>query len=232
MNCAEVRRKLLEDPNCSNQDLLEHAANCAACAGERERAIAFERQLQTTLEVQPPADLEARLKAAAVEPDGSRRYRLATAATLVLVLSSLLWVGAMSWFAPGPQRLAGLVLDHIQEEAELLDTGTELPVGKYSAVLAQFGVALGDDLGPVYHAERCPLDGHEILHLVVAGRRGPVTLLLLPGTRLEGPQPVASDRFTGVLVPASFGSMAVVGGPGEMVDPLVQRWRHGLTWKS
>ena len=68
----------------------------------------------------------------------------------------------------------------------------------------QFGAHLNGDLGPVYHVSRCPLDGREVVHLVLGGRRGPVTVLLLPGVGMSEPHAVTSDRYTGVLLPAAF----------------------------
>ncbi len=231
MNCEEVQRKLLEDPECRDPELLAHAAHCAACAGERERALAFERRLRASMEIEPPAGLEARLKAAEPKPGRRGLNRLAAAAALLLTLGTGYWLGSGWWPAPGQQRLAGTVLEHIRAEVHYLEARQALPAAELSALLDQFGAHLSGDLGPVYHASRCPLNGREGVHLVLAGRRGPVTVLLLPGVGLSEPQAVASDHYTGVLLPAAFGTMAVVGGPGEMVDPLVQRLRQTLVWE-
>jgi len=231
MNCEEVQRKLLEEPDCRDPELLAHAAHCAACAGERERALAFERRLRASMEIEPPAGLEARLKAAEPKPGRWGLNRLAAAAALLLMLGAGYWLGSGWWPVPAQQRLAGTVLQHIRAEAHYLEIRQALPAADLTALLNQFGAHLSGDLGPVYHASRCPLNGRDGVHLVLAGRQGPVTVLLLPGVGTSEPQAVASDRYTGVLLPAAFGTMAVVGGPGEMVDPLVQRLRQTLVWE-
>jgi hypothetical protein len=229
MNCEEVQRKLLEDPDSRDPELLAHATHCAACAGERERALAFERRLRASMEVDPPADLETRLKAA--PKPGRRGIPLAVAAALLVMMVAGSWLVSGWWPASGQQRLAGEVLEHIRAEAHYLEVRQALPAAELTALLDQFGARLNGNLGTVYHASRCPLNGRDGVHLVLAGRRGPVTVLLLPGVGISEPQAVASDRFTGVLLPATFGTMAVVGGPGEMVDPLVRRLHQTLVWR-
>ena len=44
--------------------------------------------------------------------------------------------------------------------------------------------------------------------------------------------PVQSDRFSGEVVPAAWGSIAVVGESGEVLDGLAERLAAKVDWPS
>jgi hypothetical protein len=63
-----------------------------------------------------------------------------------------------------------------------------------------------------------------VAHFVVQGEQGPVTVLLLPNEKVNGPERVDEDGFVGTIVPLQIGgSIAVVGEPGETALEDIQR---------
>jgi anti-sigma factor RsiW len=93
MNCQEFRRKLLEEPTCSEKAFLEHAARCAECNREHRHALQFEAELFRAMHVEPPANLESRIrqKIGASEPSKPHARHLpwlAAAAGLILLLGA------------------------------------------------------------------------------------------------------------------------------------------------
>jgi hypothetical protein len=66
--------------------------------------------------------------------------------------------------------------------------------------------------------------------MVVPGKRGPITVLIMPGEYLMQPRQVRSSRFSGVIVPTVYGSMAVVGEKLEPVEKVVEKMRRTIIW--
>ena len=61
MNCLECRRELSIDPRNDTVDLITHVNICPACSKEREKLLAFEDALESSLNVNVPAGLENRV---------------------------------------------------------------------------------------------------------------------------------------------------------------------------
>lgn len=228
MKCEEYRRRLGEDPYRQSTEMRDHAALCPECRKELERALAFERRIRTGMNIDPPPGLEERLKVLAPSRRRHNPLRIAAAAALLMALGIGVWLVEKPLPFGDQPVSAAMVLAHIEAELEYLEKHQALESSQLRPLLGEFGIRLQGDLGTVYHISRCPLGTTEGLHLVVAGRQGPITVLLLPDVSMPKPIPVASHRFTGVLLPSNLGGMAVVGGPGEMVDPLVTRLRQTL----
>jgi len=53
------------------------------------------------------------------------------------------------------------------------------------------------------------------VHMVLQGENGSVTVLLMPGEQIDTRNPVDNGRFSGVIAPTRYCSMAIVGEDGE-----------------
>ena len=238
MNCLEFRRKLLEQPNCSDKEFLEHAATCAECNREHRHALQFESELFRAMDVEPPANLESRILHA-VKPGRPQRSPirhplwLASAASVLLLLG--VWLSlSPHWglFSAGSPQLVSGVLEHIDNEPQALTARDAIAPAQLQSLFAQFGASLTDDLGPVRHATRCRMRLQDGIHLVLAGRHGPVTVLIMPGDYLTGSVQVSSSHASGVIIPTDYGSMAVVGTKTEFVEGLVHRLQQAVGWDA
>ena len=67
---------------------------------------------------------------------------------------------------------------------------------------------------------------------VVPGRQGPVTVLIMPGEHRMKREQVSSFRFSGVIVPTDYGSMAVVGERLESVEHIVDKMKQAIVWDA
>jgi hypothetical protein len=222
MNCLEFRRLCLIDPDTRAAAYVAHAQSCARCArfarGQDER----EHVLRAALRVDTPVALAERiLLRHAFARDRTPRTRWAVAATLLLGVG----VGLFTWHGMRVPTLTDEVLAHVRAEPESLTAGGPADPDKVSGVLRALGVTLDGAIGPVRYAGICDIALRPGGHLVLAGERGPVTLLLLPGSRAAATQRVTDGHFEGLLVPAAHGAFAVVGFPGEPLDGVVERLR-------
>lgn len=236
MNCLECRRRLLVDPADKGDELLRHLATCDQCAREAQRAWAFEKQLRSVLGVQEPAGLEPQtpLERSKVDQPVMRSAgRWALAAGLVVSLGLGTWIGPGLLEEGGPRTsvLAVSVIEHIEHEMNHLEVAHEVSSNNVALLLSQFGAGLLNEIEPVRYAGRCRMHRSDGVHLVVQGEKGPVTVLLMPGEYLESPERVGFSRFSGILIPTEYGSMAVVGERSERLDPVVKRIRRTLAWE-
>ena len=238
MNCQEFRQRLLEEPNCSAPEFLEHAANCGECNRQHRHALQFEDQLFRAMHVEPPADMESRILRA-VQRERPRRRRVPDSLWLAAAASVLLLVGAWallsSHWSPvasdSSQRISQ-VLGHIEHEPEALASRDTVAPAALQSLFTQFGATLTGDLGRISHATRCPMRLQDGIHLVLEGRRGPVTVLLMPGDYLARSVQVSASSASGVIVPTHYGSMAVIGTKAEFVEGLVHRVQHAVSWDA
>ena len=237
MNCLEFRRRLLIDPSERGDEFLRHIAECQGCAREAKRAWAFEEKLRSTLGVEAPVGLESRVVLA---HSLEKRWAPARSRSIwALAVGLVLSLGLGAWFgyelhrsgAPVNTDLAVAVVDHIEDEIGYLEVDLKVqPVG-LERLLSQYGASLSAALEPLRYAGRCRIGRSDGLHLILQGERGPVTVLLLPGEYVQYLESFNSARFSGVLVPTAYGSMAVVGEKSEPLDPIVKRIREAVSWR-
>ncbi len=238
LSCDEFRRRLRIAPReGSDAEMLRHRRCCSACDQWANQEALFERQLRRALEVDPPAGLEQRI----LKARNGRRSRLgevpvlgwALAATLALAFGVGLWVP--SAIQPPTRGIDDLVLEHLDAELEHLRPHSILRYAEVAPVLKQLGGEIIGGLADVSFAGICDLDQRRIAHLVVHGEQGgAVSLLFLPDIYLSSQVRVRSSRFSGVILPTDFGSLAVIGeaAAGSSVDQLARRVRGTIVWRT
>ncbi len=219
MNCFEFRRHLTIDPRSQDANLLQHKRECPACAAFAAQQARFEERLTEALRVEVPAELHAHLVLNQSLHQSRRIRTLAIAATVLLTVT--LAVGW--WLRPFSPSLDQTVIAHIDEERDLLTLLDRVPDTTVAHLSQTVGMPLQGNVGEVRHAGICTIGKHRSGHLVLAGTKGPVTVLLLPGEPVVRRKSLEGGGLQGILVPTGTGSMAIVGEPGEALDKVEQR---------
>ncbi len=222
MNCLDYRRRLTIAPGEADPMLDRHRQECAACAAWTARLAVFESTLRQAMAVEPPSGLAERVllrQATEAEQRAARRRRLALAAGIVLGLG--LGLGAGWWLRPVPVDQA--VLAHIRSEPEHLREVEAVDLARLNRALARVGGRALRLPAPVRFAGTCPLLRGFAAHIVLQGRLGPVTVMVLPHATVQQVQPLGDDRFQGLVLPAAGGAVAVVGEHGEPLEALVRQ---------
>jgi len=223
MNCHEFRRLLMIDPRRREQAFLDHLQHCPKCAQEAEQAWQFENRLLLAL---APADTPAPPPTA---PWGFSPVTVTAA--LLLILSLSVWLGNRWGLYPGTEpQLEEIVREHIENEPQLLQLDHNLSASGVALILSGLGGRLSSDPGPIRYAGRCRIRRQQGVHLVVAGERGPITVLLMPGEHLAAHRRLDAVNLSGIIVPTDYGSMAVVGGRREPLEPVVEKMRQAVAW--
>ncbi len=235
MNCLDCRRLLMTAPLDRGMNLRHHLDTCETCAREAERAREFEGKLRDSLVTTPQAGLEERILLARLlkrQQVSSRfkRWAMATGLALSLGLSGWFGHGLMNW-APGPSTVSVAVIEHIQDELDVLDKQYPITPEGLGRLLSHFGARLTGDLGRVNYANRCNFMHTKAVHMVLQGKNGPVTVLMMPNSPLERMEQIDGEGFSGIVLPTKYGSLAVITDHPEPVDVLAQRVLRAVSWE-
>lgn len=234
-HCLEVRRVLGAEPQRRDSAILEHCKTCSACATFMKDMLSLDSRLGRALAIPVPEGLEARIVLDASLKHGRRQRPvawLAMAASLVLAvgLTAGVW-----WKARTELPLAAAVIQHVKNpmEADAMLPGQPLlrKVSLVEGVLDKVGVQVRGGLDDVTYARVCPFRGRLVAHLVVRGRDGPVTVLLLPHIHVNTPQHFDEEGFRGVIEPAGSGSIAILANNPSPMQPMAEELVGKVQWR-
>lgn len=208
---------------------------------------AFDALLQAALNgVQAPAGLESRLLQipdlaeatpvaaaprldAANAPYFARRLLPAAAALLMAI-------GIGFWYQPDLNAaLASEIFGHIYFEEPFYGEGKVLALADVNARLQPVtGDALelqGPDGLEVTFAKDCFIAKQRTMHLVVKGETGPVNVMMIPEQVVDSEVRISDQRFSGLMTPASGGTLVVVGNKQEPIRATRDRVASSLHWE-
>jgi hypothetical protein len=222
MNCLEFRRAVGAEPKSRGPDLEAHVRTCPACAEFANQIEALDRKLVAALRVATPARPRRLPLLAPFAP----QRRFALAAGVLLAMGAAL---AVAWFAFPRTSLAEDVMAHARHEPQSWSTeGAAVSAAELAQILRAAGVAGTIELGRVTYARSCWFRGHFVPHLVVQEDSGPITVLLLPSETV-GQEVRFSDRgYSGVILPAAHGSIAVLAQTNTRLDTVAARGLRAL----
>jgi len=257
-NCLEFRRRYTADPAHPDAELQAHRQACEACGVFAGRTDSFEqmlhaglagrvtrcshgeeacdedlqRHLGRALRVDVPGGLAARILRSQTL-DERRRHRRVWQGSLAAVAVLALSMGMSTLVLPpaASADLVGELIAHLDQEPQALMTHAEVGRDRLAATLGALGLALDAPIGRVSYVALCPIGNHLGVHLVVAGENGPVTVIILPGEPLAQGGGFYAHRYHGMVMPGLDGSIAVVGGLGETLDPMARRIDGALRWR-
>lgn len=233
MNCLEVRRVFATNPNREDEDapLLEHIAACDECARAFNDSKRFEHLLRQAVQFPVPDNLVSKvlLRQSFDAPSVQRRWPLALAASLVLAIAATV---SISYFMRTGSGLDQDVVELVNGAGYALAAKGPVGHAEVEAALRPVGLSLSEQLRNVTFASRCYLRGKLAGHLVFKGARSPITVFLIPHTRIENEETISAGHLAGVLLPGRKGTIAVVGAPGESLDSVVQMVQKAVRWEA
>jgi hypothetical protein len=215
ITCLEFRRRVGAEPFADDAEVAEHRQVCPACARYQDELRAMDSLIQRALAVGLPAKAER-----AISSGASRRRFLAIAASLVAGIA----VGSVLLVIAPRASVAREVMGHVtREEVESMVRTAPLAPGAVAQVLGPDGMRLKPSAGNVTFAARCLFDGRVVPHLVVRTPEGPVTVLVLRHRSIGKPIHLDEQGYTGVVMPAPRGAIAVVGRDVPDLDGVARK---------
>ena len=127
--------------------------------------------------------------------------------------------------------LAAEVVAHLDHEPQaLVRTSTPVEERRLQSVVNSDGVQLDSGVGLVTYARSCVINGNSVPHLVIQGRSGPVTLLLMPDEKVDMAEVLEGKNINGVILPVGDGSIAIIGERDEDLSKIKQQVVDSVTW--
>jgi len=223
MGCLEFRQRCGAEPDCELPAFTGHERECAACAAHARQLRELDASILQALRI----PVRTPRRASPANLAGAPRRLLALAASLVLAVGLATGV----WLSLPQEALASAVLGHVDHEREAW-LASETPVARevLEAVLDAGKASMPQSTGLVTFARTCPIRGKPVPHLVIQGQQGPIMLLLMPEEPVPAPVPLERPGYTGIIVPVSGGSIALVGVAGEPVRETAEEISRTVSW--
>jgi hypothetical protein len=249
MNCDDYKQAIAADPSESFADGAGHVATCASCAEFKAEMIALDESIAKALSFDVPDLSMPELP----ELDGEDENVVNLPFKRKARITMPSWIGIAAGFALaaflGVQflatdltnditnssdkdlLLAAQVLSHLDHEpGALLPTNTEVAEERLAQVVNDDVGTMDRDIGLVTYAMSCVINGRTIPHLVIQGKKGPITLLLMPEEMVSMPVPLTGESISGVILPVGAGSIAIIGERDEPLDDIKKRVLNSVEW--
>jgi Protein of unknown function (DUF3379) len=249
VTCDEARELIGADPETASPELLAHLGACPECQAYRNEMVAFNAKIRRALELDlrqmQPSAPPGPQPAAASSGDHSnvtvlqRREQSKVAKRARprgLPIAASLAAGALIaltlWLSRPAESLATEVVTHVEGEPASWSKTQPVSAARLDAVLRKSGVKLGQGMQPVVYANSCFFRGHFVPHFVVMTADGPVTVMILLNEHVDAAQRFNEDGYTGMLVPAPTGSVAVVSRTPMALEQPAENVVHALQAKT
>jgi hypothetical protein len=131
------------------------------------------------------------------------------------------------------ESLAEEVLGHVDHEPYAMRVTGEAVTDKrlHNVVTADIA-EMDHGAGLITYAQTCVINGHDVPHLVIQGREGPVMVLLMPEEMVDAAVELSGEHVNGVILPVGSGSIAIVGGRTEQLENIQEQVLNSVTWTT
>ena len=221
MNCEEARLLIGADPRSTVPELEAHLRECAGCPAFREEMRSLDASIRRAMERPPPAVGRVRARRA---PAVWRQWALA--ASVVLAMLAVFGV----WLLRPSDSLAREVVAHVQHEPDSWLATQHVSAPEIDRALRGAGVELMVTSDRIMYAQSCWFRGHYVPHLVLQTAQGPATVMILRHEQVRARRSFHEGGFSGVIVPAEHGSIAVLTRGPDHVDELAGQMRQDVHW--
>ena len=200
---------------------------------EQER---LEQALREAMEVPVPPGLAERVleRQAQARQPWWRLPVLRPAWPHAYALAVLVLVVGVAAVLPGLFRsqvpMEEQVVAYLVQEWDSLTQVREVPDQELQGMFRDIGARLTGDLGRVNHCGIAKIGARKGATMVLAGRRGPVAAVFVPGETVAGRVMVAQDGLRGVVIPVRRGFIVIMGEPGEALAEVEDRILRSVVW--
>jgi len=149
-----------------------------------------------------------------------------------IAASVLLAVVILIQVLPSMQALDAAVLAHINDELNHLQEERNITDETLNHLIATFGGQFDDSIGQVNYAGLCNIRKGPGMHLVLQSEQGPVSVLIMPDEHIEQRQIIGDGRFSGLIIPAVAGSVAVIGEDDTAISTVATRLQNAISWNG
>jgi len=231
MSCEGIRELIGADPDAVSPQVQAHLDDCAACRTWQAEQQTLNVRIRRALQIDPqklPAARQPRVISLVDRLHGRRRRAWTRGLPIAGSIAAGLLVAFTLWITRPGTSLASEVVSHVEGEPGSWSSTQRVSQEQLAAVLTRSQVAMGSGLGPVVYASSCRFRGHVVPHLVVTTPSGPVTVMILEHERVRRQETFHEDGYSGLLVPAPTGSVAILSRTPMALEPQAAEVLHAL----
>ncbi len=238
MNCSDYREAIAADPSESFDGGAAHASACVSCSSYREEMRAFNEKIALALSIDvpalqmpelPPIDADSNV----VNLPFARRRPLTMPVWIGIAASFAIAVVFGARFLGGEieqYSLADEIIAHLDHEPTARhEVVTPVSTLTLNTVVSSDVADLGG-VGLVTFAWTCIIHGKKVPHLIIQGKRGPITLLLMPDEEVDVATTLQGIGIKGVILPIGRGSIAIIGERDELLEDFERQVIDSVKW--
>ena len=237
MNCEEYRQAIGADPTFDGG--AGHLSECAECRAYRSDMQSLNLRIARALQLNVPELVMPELPE--IETENvvtlADRRRVSTptwfAVAATVLVAALIGIRFAADDAIIYDSLGDEVLAHVTHEPmALLVTDQIVPESHLREVIPANISQLDHSAGLITFAEICPINGHDVPHLVIQGESGPITILLMPNEKVSAAVSLNDAETHGVILPVGDGSIAIVGARDEKLEEIQKQVLQSVMWST
>ena len=236
MKCTDYKQALTADPGFTDES--GHAESCADCRAYSTGIQALNEKIAAALEISVPElvmpDLPD-IETENVVSLSSRRVMskpawFAIAATVLL--AAVIGI-RMTGMGVSYGTLEQQVLAHVDHEpAALLPSSTPVSDSQLSSAVPKDIATMNHNAGLITYARSCTINGKDVPHLVIQGKHGPITILLMPHEEVAEATTLDGVNIKGIILPVGHGSIAIIGDREEELDQVKENVLDSVMWST
>jgi hypothetical protein len=232
MNCENYRDAIAADPSWDGGE--EHLSECAACRSYRGEMRALDRRIAGALELDVPELKMPELDDSNIVSLRPRRFSTPAWFALAATVAIAAFLGIRMYGSDVTYpSLADEIVAHLDHEPYALRVTDDAVSDRRLARVVPADVAtMNHDAGLITYAQSCIINGKEVPHLVIQGKNGPVTVLLMPDEMVDGAVKIEGESINGVILPVGNGSIAIIGEEDERLDIIQESVMHSVSWST
>ncbi|NRA55392.1 MAG: DUF3379 family protein [Gammaproteobacteria bacterium] len=238
------------DPNCQDHEFLAAIAADPALAGQVEQTQQLDSELSFLFDMPQPSqqltnslldicNTKSEQPIESVEPTmtpelpakkNNRFGRVfAIAASFAIAAVSFTVLQNQQFLHPD---LSTHALAHSEHGASFAGVINERPsIDSVNYRLASFGAKFSDDLSNLTWFNGCSFDGISSLHLVFAGKQGPINVFIVPkSSKFELQSQYSNATYQGIGHEYNDAYMMIVGLKNEKLAPFQQKIDQAIHW--
>ena len=153
---------------------------------------------------------------------------MAASVALVAIVGVRLFGGAVEYDSLSEEILAHL--DH--EPYALRVTDKAVSDDRLTRIVPSNLATLDHSAGLITYAQNCEIRGKTSPHLVIQGKSGPVTVILMPQVGVQSAETIEGESIHGVILPVGDGSIAIIGEKDEDLEPIKDSIIDSVAWST
>jgi|GEM_PF-143410 len=235
------------DPNCQDKDFLAAIASDPLLAAQVEQTQQLDNELSFLFDSPQPTQLLTNslldiCNTESAEPAKSKMTSELPAKKnnrfgRIFAIAASFAIAAVSFTVLQSQQLSHSdlsthALAHSEHGASFAGVINERPsINSVNYRLASFGAKFSDDLTNLSWFNGCSFDGISSLHLVFAGKQGPINVFIVPkGSNFEFQSQYSNATYQGIGHEYKDAYMMIVGLKNEKLAPFQQKIDHAIHW--